>query len=136
MAHVAAGRVPSASGWRRAVWVGCAGDRSAHVSPRCDILMQSRWDCWPLMMWMRCCAVIEDGVGDQAGGRAARRGVVMTGTPLQKNELYPVLEPLGGHRTVFGSEASFMRRYVKTENMVWTNTGRRMTIPKVWVISM
>lgn len=61
------------------------------------------------------------------------RCVVMTGTPLQKklHELYSVLEPLGG-RTVFGSEAAFMRRYVKTENMVvWTNTGRRMTIPKV-----
>lgn len=61
------------------------------------------------------------------------RCVVMTGTPLQKklHELYSVLEPLGG-REVFGSEAMFMRRYVRTENMViWTKGGRRMTLPKV-----
>ena len=65
--------------------------------------------------------------------RRSPRCVVMTGTPLQKklHELYSVLEPLGG-REVFGSEASFMRRYVRTENMVvWTKGGRRMTIPKV-----
>ncbi len=63
----------------------------------------------------------------------SQRCVVMTGTPLQKklHELYSVLEPLGG-REVFGSEAMFMRRYVRTENMViWTKGGRRMTLPKV-----
>lgn len=64
----------------------------------------------------------------------ADRCVIMTGTPLQKklHELHSVLEPIGG-RELFGSEASFMRRYVRTEQITTYNkrNGRKITTPKI-----
>lgn len=62
------------------------------------------------------------------------RCVIMSGTPLQKklHELHSVLEPIGG-RELFGSEASFMRRYVRTEQITTYNSrnGRKITVPKI-----
>jgi SNF2 family DNA or RNA helicase len=57
------------------------------------------------------------------------RFVVMTGTPLQKklHELHSVFEPLGG-REIFGSEYSFLKRYVRSEVVeyyVKTPTGSK-----------
>lgn len=67
-------------------------------------------------------------------GREAPRMVIMTGTPLQKklHELHSVLEPIGG-REVFGPESSFMRRYVRTEQITIYNNrnGRKTTANKV-----
>jgi SNF2 family DNA or RNA helicase len=64
----------------------------------------------------------------------APRCVIMTGTPLQKklHELHSVLEPLGG-RELFGSEASFLRRYVRMEQMTLYNhrSGRKHVANKV-----
>lgn len=55
----------------------------------------------------------------------ATRVVVMTGTPLQKklHELHSVLETIGGN-DVFGSQAAFMRRYVRTEMQTFYDRGK------------
>lgn len=59
--------------------------------------------------------------------------LIATGTPLQKrlHELYSALEPLGG-RDIFGSRHAFLRRYVRTEKVIfWNNRGRKITTDKV-----
>jgi SNF2 family DNA or RNA helicase len=65
--------------------------------------------------------------------RSTPRCVIMTGTPLQKklHELHSVLEPLGG-RQLLGSEWSFMKKYVRTENVrTYVRGGDSRIIPKI-----